>query len=500
MGVIKKEGIKQSAIIYIGVFIGTLNTLYFYPKYFDPDHLGLFRFLMDTSLLLFPIISLGIHNLSIRMYPTFKNESNGHNGLFAMLMGGVLAGYILFLIAMFFFEPVIVSYLKGESLLIQQFWYYVIPLAGLTMFTSISNQYILNFKKVVIPTIFDDLYIKIGLPIIGVLIYFDFLTIVVGVYCLVGIYVLRFISFLGYIYWIKELHWRPNWSMLKPPLIKEMTTYSFYGILGSLGSMIATRIDVFMVAFMAVDDLKDVAVYTIAMFIANIIAVPARAINHIASPIVAQSWKVNDLKSIKEIYSKSSIVLLTIGSFFFIGIWCSVDDLFTLMPKEEIYSQGKYVIFILGLGKLFDLATGSNEQIISYSKYFRFNFYAVLILAVVNIIANYIFIPIYQINGAALATASSLVIFNLSKFIYIRYKMNMQPFSWDSFKVLLIACGVMIVGLSMPGFNIPLVDIIIRSTVISILFISSILYFNVSQDLTDFYHQIIKKIKTTLKL
>ncbi len=498
MGVIKKEGIKQSVIIYIGVFIGTLNTLYFYPKFFDPDHLGLFRFLMDTSLLLYPLISLGVHNLSVRMFPTFKSEENGHNGLFALLIMGVSIGYILFLIGVYFFEPLIVDHLKSESLLIQEFWYFIIPLAGLTIFSAICNLYVLNFKKVVLPTIFDDLYIKIGLPAIGILIYFDYLTIIEGVFALVGIYAFRFISFLIYIFWIKEWHWRPNWEMLKPPLIKEMTTYSFYGILGSMGSLAATRIDVFMVALMADKNLKDVAIYTIAMFIANIIAVPARAIANIASPIIAESWKQNDIANIKDIYSKSSIVLLTVGLFFFIGIWCSIDDLFSLMPKEEVYSQGKWVIFILGLGKLFDLATGANEQIISYSKYFRFNFYAVLILAVINIIANYIFIPLYQINGAALATATSLVVYNLSKFLYIRYKIKIQPFSWDTLKVLVIGGVVMLVGLSWPGFNIPFLDIILRSTVISILFVSMVLFFNVSQDLNNLFQQILDKMKKGL--
>ncbi len=499
MGVIKKEGIKHSAIIYIGVFIGTINTLYFYPKYFDPDHLGLFRFLMDTSILLFPFISLGVHNLSVRMFPIFKSDKNGHNGLLFLLMTGVTFGFLLFLGIVYFMEPQIVFYLKDESLLIQQYWYFIIPLAGLTIFSTICNQYILNFKKVVLPSVFNDLYIKIGLPIIGILIYYEHLSIREGVYSLLGIYFLRLLSFLIYTIYIKEWHWKPNWEILKPPLLKEMRIYSLYGILGSLGSIIATRIDVFMVALLAADDLKDVAVYTIAMFIANIITVPASAITSIASPVIADSWKRNDIENIKDIYSKSSIILLTVGLFFFIGIWCSIDDLFTLMPKEEIYSGGKYVVLILGLGKLFDLATGANDQIISYSKYFRFNFYAVLVLAILNVVNNYIFIPMYQINGAALATASSILIYNLSKSIYIYYKIKLQPFTLSTLKVLIVSCVVYLIAINIPSTNTPLLDITIRSTIISITFIGSIIYLNISEDLTSLFWQVINKVSSFIK-
>ena len=499
MGVIKKEGIKQSVIIYIGVFIGTINTLYIYPKFFDPDHLGLFRFLMDTSILLFPFISLGVHNLSVRMFPTFKSDKNGHNGLLFLLMTGVTFGFLLFLAIVYFMEPQIVLYLKDESLLIQQYWYFIIPLAGFTIFTAIGSQYLLNFKKVVLPSIFNDLYLKIGMPIIGILIYYDYLNIREGVYSLVAIYFLKLFSFALYTIWIKEWHWKPNWEILKPPLLKEMRIYSLYGILGSIGSVIATRIDVIMVALLADDDLKDVAVYTIAMFVANIITVPASALTNIASPVIADAWKRNDVKNIKEIYSKSSIVLLTIGLFFFIGIWCSVDDLFALMPKGEIYSQGKYVILILGLGKLFDLATGANDQIISYSKYFRFNFYAVLVLAILNVINNVIFIPIYQINGAALATASSVLIYNLSKSVYIYYKIGIQPFTLNTLKVLIIGGLVYLLAINIASTNTPFLNIIIRSIFIGITFLGSIIYFKISDDLTSLFWQTLDKVKAFIK-
>ncbi len=498
MGVIKKEGIKQSVITYLGVLIGIANTMYFYPKFFSEEELGLFRFLIDTATLLFPFISLGIHNLSIRMFPTFKNPGNGHNGLLTFLLIGVFVGYILFLLGALLFTPYTLGLLADKSILIRENWYYIIPLTGLVTLSLIFTQYILNFKKVLLPTIVNDLFIKIGLPIIAIVTFYGYFTIHEGVFILLGIYSLIVVSLVSYIFYLKEFHLKVNWKFLNRPLIKEMSSFSFYGVLGSLGSILATRIDVFMIAMLAANDLKDVGVYSIALFMANVITVPARSINNISSPIIAESWKSKDIENIRSVYSKSSIVLLTLGLLFLIGIWSSIDDIFALMPNGEKFAIGKYVILILGIGKLFDLATGNNDQIIGYSKYFRFNFYAVLILAVLNVISNYIFIPMYQINGAALATTCSLLIFNISKTSFAYFKMGLHPFSINTLKVLLIGITTYLIVTLIPSIGNAFVDIILRSIVISILFIASVLYFNISQDLTDFFHQVIDRIKKVI--
>lgn len=500
MGVIKKEGIKQSIVTYVGVLIGTVNTMYFYPKYFSEEELGLFRFLLDTATLLFPFISLGIHNLSVRMYPTFENPKNGHNGLLFFLLIGVSGGYVIFFLSSLFFTPFVVVFLESKSFLIQENWHFIIPLSGLVVLSMICTQYILNFKKVLLPSIVNELFMKIGLPLIAVACFFGYLSIQDGIFVLLGIYSTIAILLIGYIFFLKQWHFKPNWNFLDKSLIKEMRIYSLYGILGSLGSIMATRIDVFMIAMLATNDLKDVGVYSIAMFMANVITVPARAINNISSPIIAASWKSNDIENIKAVYSKSSIVLLTLGLLFLIGIWSSIDDIFSLMPNGEKYALGKYVILILGIGKLFDLSTGNNDQIIVYSKYFRFNFYAVLILAVVNVVSNFIFIPLYQINGAALATACSIMIFNVSKTSFAYYKMGLQPFSVNTIKVLGIGLFVYGLGLCIPATQMPFIDIIIRSIVIGFTFLSAILYFNISEDITNLFWQTINKVKSALRI
>ncbi len=159
------------------------------------------------------------------------------------------------------------------------------------------------------------------------------------------------------------------------------------------------------------------------------------------------------------------------------------------MPNGERYAGGKYVVLILGIGKLFDLVTGANHIIIGYSPYFRFNFYAVVALAVLNVVFNLLLIPPFQINGAALATMSSLVLYNLFKLILIYWKEKLHPFTMRIGWVMLAGVVTYFVAILIPGLNAPVWDIIIRSVVITVVYTSIIIGGNLSPDVTRLFHQ-----------
>ena len=161
-------------------------------------------------------------------------------------------------------------------------------------------------------------------------------------------------------------------------------------------------------------------------------------------------------------------------------VWCSVDSLFFL--QKPIYSNGKMVFLILGLMRIIDMLFGVNGQIINISKLYRFDTYSSLVLALVAIFANYLFIPQFGINGAALATAISVVLFNLVRYFFVYNKLKIQPFDWNTLKVLLLLTIAFIFGVTIPKLNDPIADTIYRSILISILFGGMIYFSNVSED------------------
>jgi len=89
----------------------------------------------------------------------------------------------------------------------------------------------------------------------------------------------------------------------------------------------------------------------------------------------------------------------------------------------------------------------------------------------------------YDIAGAAMATLISLTLYNLIKLFFIKFTLDMSPFTSDTLKVLLI--GVMVFGLLfiLPMPTSIIISILLRSTIISVLFIGAIYWSKVSIDL-----------------
>ena len=98
-------------------------------------------------------------------------------------------------------------------------------------------------------------------------------------------------------------------------------------------------------------------------------------------------------------------------------------------------------------------------------------------------IINLILIPVYGIVGAALASLISKFAFNLFKYFFLWKKLNFQPFSWKTLN--LIGIGLLTVFLIqfLPVMSNFIIDIILRSFLISLFFGLAVLVFRLSSDL-----------------
>lgn len=494
MSVIRKQSIRHTLVNYLGVAIGLLSTIFIYPR--ATELYGLYQMVFGSSLIVMSIFLLGFNVLSIKFFPRFKDESNGHNGFLLLLIKGGLAGFILFLLFFPLVRYVLLDLLFANNdnrALFGDHLLFIIPIVLFFILNNLFLKYISNFHKIVIPTILDQLLIKIVLPILVLLYLFELINLKMFFIFVCLNYLAVLLGLIFYTKSINQLHLKPNKSFIDKPLAKEMRSYSLFGLLNALGNQLAFRIDVLMVGGLV--SVSSGGVYAIVNVIIDVITKPAKAIKAITNPIISEKWETNDTDAIKGIYQKSSIVLLTSGLFFFLGIWLSIDDLFSIMPNSETIRVGKYVILFLGISKLFDLATSVNTQIIANSSKYKFNFYSMLFLAVLNIIFNLVFIPKYQMVGAALATLCSLGIFNLMKLIYIWTQFKMQPFSVRTLYLLVIAAVCFLVCFYLPVNFHPVLNILIRSVVLTVLYITAVYYLQISEEVNESIEKFIAKIR-----
>ncbi|MDF1865963.1 MAG: polysaccharide biosynthesis C-terminal domain-containing protein [Saprospiraceae bacterium] len=494
MGVIKRQGIKNSVVNYAGVVLGMVNMVFIYTH--SKEQYGMVQWFISTSLLLMPFILFGMNAVVIKFFPTFQDQEKKNNGFLGLLLVGAFLGLSLFIIGFLLLGDRFRADFSDKPFIYAGF-FCLVPLTCLRGLIELLTQYISNFHRIVIPGLLNQL-IKISLPILILLFVFEKIDSIQIMYGVIANFVIVLIALLYYIKKLGQLHLKPDFKFIKKPLWKEMGTFASYGILGLIGTQLALRLDTNMVGNMMGE--YSTGIYSMALMIAGVIEIPTFALMKITAPIVSEAWKKQDMRKLEELYQKTSINLLVFGIFLFLGIWCCLDDLFSVLPKFDDLLPVKNVILFIGLAKLFDMLTSINNQVIGYSKYFRFNFYAILAMAIFNVVTNLIFIPKYGENGAALATLVSLSLYNLLKFGYVKYRFNMVPYSWNTLKIILL--GLMVYGLIflLPSTNFAIFDILLKSVFITIVFGGSVLFLRISEDVNDLVLQGWKNVLLILKI
>lgn len=482
MGVIKRQGIKQSLVNYFAVAIGAVSVIFIYPL--DRETYGLARFIIDASMFIAPFLMLGFGSVTIRFFPHFKDEAKGHNGFLFFLVSGVGVGSIIFILLAFLFKDQFYGLYEDRPSLYRDYLPYLIPISILIAFFHLFYNYCINFNRIVVPALYQNL-IKVTLPIVILLYIMELIPLDMVILAILFNFVVALAGLILYIFWLGQLKLKPNFRIFDKPLLKNISSYAIYGLFGGIGSVLAFRIDSIMITTMI--DAESNGTFAIALFIANVIAIPTDAVGQITSPVLSHAFLQNDLAHVKMLYQRSSINLLVVGLLLFIGILASVEDLFSIMPNSDEMQAGLWVVLFIGLAKIVDMGTSINNQIIDYSKFYRFRLYALMLLAVFNVVCNLLFIPKFQIAGAALATLASIVLYNLVKFIYIKWKLDMQPFSIGTIKILAIATLTFLIAYFIPLTGNAVLDILIRSSIIAVIYIFQVLYFKISPDIDELF-------------
>jgi len=179
-------------------------------------------------------------------------------------------------------------------------------------------------------------------------------------------------------------------------------------------------------------------VYSIARHIVALIEIPYRSLGAISNPHISQTIKENNISGTNHLIKKVSLHQFLIGIALFFVIWTNIDVAFQIIPNGENFVSGKWVVFILGISTVLSTSLVAVGSALSYSKYYYYSLIFTFILTTTAIVMNVMYIPIWKINGAALATLSSFTIYYIMLLSVVFWKLKVSPFSWNQLKILAI--------------------------------------------------------------
>ncbi len=489
MGIIIKQSIKGSIWSYLGVALGFITTAYLFPNYLNTDTIGLFGLLVAYSVLFSQLVSLGINGVTARLFPYFRNKENGHNGYLFISSIVLVLGTIIFLIVYFLLSPRLIESNLEKSKLFADYIYLIIPITFFTAFFTFFDVYNKLLYDAVFGTFLQEFLQRVLILIITLLFIFNFFNLNQLIIAYAVVVCLKAIIIFFLLLTRKEINFRPRLNFVDKQMKKEMISVSAFSILAGFGSTVVFNIDKIIVNQMI--DLGSTGVYTIAFYFGALVVIPSRPLLKISGTIIAESWKKNDLNEISNIYSKTCLNQFIIGGLIFIGIWANIENVMKILGPE--YYNGKWVIFFIGIGYLIDMVTGANNQIISFSKYYKIMLLFVIILIVLVILNNLIFIPLWGITGAAVASALSMLINNFMRYIYLYRKFHFQPFNY---RFILIAVFLLVsyfLSKLIPQMNL-VPDILVRSIFLTFIFGCLIVLFGISRDINLIVKQLLNRL------
>lgn len=217
---------------------------------------------------------------------------------------------------------------------------------------------------------------------------------------------------------------------------------------------------------------------------------PQRAMHQILLPLSAKYLNERDFEALGDLYKKSSLNLFIVGGFIFLLIVLNINQLYHIIPEE--FSGGLFVVFIISLSKLYDSLLGSNNAILFNSDYYRMVLVLGVALVILMVLLNMVFIPKLGINGAGLATFLAVFLYNSVKLYFVYRKFKIFPFTRFTLKIAgLILVSVLLFYFWEFPFH-PIINIALKSTLITVVYAFVILKFDFSEDITALIKRYIK--------
>lgn len=479
MGVVIKQSFWSTAIAYLGVLVGFINTLYLRPEFFQIEEIGLFGIITANAMMISPFTTFGMASSYIKFFPLFKEKDRNSAFTFQLIL--VLIGCVLVLLIGFLLKDVIkeryiesapeyVNYLSITAIII-------VVNSLFDMFFSFSRTTL----KVLFPSFLRDVFLRLGAIVLVVgyaLNWFSFEWAVRG---LAINYSLAFLLLYAKLMLSDGFRFNFNFSMLTADWKNRLIKFSTYSMLlaGSFAVMNNATYD--LVTSMLGSAAN--GIFVTCFFIGTIVEMPRRNMAKVISPILSQEIESSNMKEVESLYKRSSITMSILGFLIFIGIITNLQDLFLFIPQGDEFKTGMYVVILVCTAKLAIMISSFPGEIINYSHLYKYNLAFQLGTAVLLVILNYLLIPIWGLEGAAMSYFLAIVIHIIVKLIYVKYHFRIHPFDKTHISLFIISSSICLAAYFFSLDIHPIFVIAIRSILTTIVFVLLIYLFKISADI-----------------
>lgn len=217
--------------------------------------------------------------------------------------------------------------------------------------------------------------------------------------------------------------------------LKRMFSFGIPVMLASIGYQVIGQVDTLLLVYLTT--IEEVGVYNVVLPAALLFLLFGKSVSNITFPLFSEMWakaeKTKIIEGITQIYKYSFVLAAPVILFFLF-----YASLFLQLSFGESYVSGAPAFQVLLIGVLFYIVVMINNDTIAAIGFPKITTYIVAAAAVMNIILNLLFIPLWGIIGAAIATSASYLLMLLATTGWITKKIKVAP-PWVLWGKLIIA-------------------------------------------------------------
>ena len=423
-----KKIVKGSLLVFISM---TLAYLFGYlskvvlARYLGPSQLGLYA-LSLTVLYIFTSFAISGFGTSLTYF--YSKERRKKEFVSTIFLTSFLILLIISITILMF--PNLLHILFNNENLISLAWlisifilFYGLTRISFSVLRGQERAGMYALFNLSIPTLYliALLFLKVRLAYHALLLY-------VLVYILIGsVVILKF---------IKNNLTKPNFSLLKK-------VFPFTVVLFLVEILFQFRrwTDVWMLSWLS--NLSNIGFYSVAISTAFAFNAVLLAFNFLYLPVSTRLLNQNKLHELRRIYNKICFLITLVIAPFCVLLFVFASQ-FIRIVFGKTYLASVFPFRILTLAVLINSMFGPNwTNLVAKGEKKILVFLAIFTL-LLNVILNYFMIPMWDIVGAATATAISIISWNILTSYILWIKQRMTPFSKDMIKSLVISVSLVI--------------------------------------------------------
>ncbi|MBK8952182.1 MAG: polysaccharide biosynthesis C-terminal domain-containing protein [Chitinophagaceae bacterium] len=153
----------------------------------------------------------------------------------------------------------------------------------------------------------------------------------------------------------------------------------------------------------------------------------ASLINYIISPLIAQYFANGEMDRLQNLVTRTSRLV------FFISLPLAIIIMLFSRPFMSFFDadlyNGHLALLILCAGQIVNVVCGSVGLVLLMTGHQRYSILSVIIAVLLNAGLNLALIPKFGLTGTAIATATSMIAWNIMMYIFALKKIKINTFA-----------------------------------------------------------------------